>query len=115
MTQTTDVQIKEMKHLAEELEKEDIVNSAWIDDWGRFGNFTLMVIPKTKESSTTTKLKSLVNKLSKKSSVKMRACFPPDPIKEKVLGKQKTIGYTRKQYIFDLDYMNYDQENNSFS
>ncbi len=110
MSQTTDEQINEMKNLAIEIEKEELVSSAWIDDWGRFGNFTLMIIPKNKEKTTTTKLKKLVNKVIKGSNVKLRGYFAPDPIKE----RNKVVGYTRKQYVFDLDYMIYDKESNSF-
>ena len=110
MTQTTERQIEEMKKLAQEIEKDEMISSAWIDDWGRFGNFTLMIIPKIKEKSTTIKLKKLVTKITEGSEVKVRGYFAPDPIKE----NKKVIRYNRKQYVFDLDYMIYDKESNSF-
>lgn len=114
-TQTTDAQISAMKQLASKLEEEQLVKSAYIDDWGRFGNFTLMVTPREHDRSTTSRLKALVRKMLPKGAM-LREVFGPDPIRERDWnGRMRVVGYSRKSWNFDIDYMHYDVASNSFS
>lgn len=112
---TTQTQIEEMKALAERLGKEPSIISAYIDDWGRFGNFTLFVTPRHHDRSTTNRLRALVKKaLPAKAHV--RECFGPDPIREynHCSKKSRIVGYSRPYWVFDVDYQHYDRETNFF-
>lgn len=115
MTQTTQSQIEDMKAMCEKLDK-TLVKSAHVDDWGRFGNFTVMVVPAEITRSTTIRLKALVRKALPKGA-HLRECFPPDPIVELRYGgsKRRVVGYKRNYWAFDIDYQYYDAESNSFS
>ena len=110
MNETTQNQIDEMKSFVKKLENNHNIKKAWIDDWGRFGNFTIMVIPEVHEKYSTTRLKAIIKSELKTTQAKMRDCFSPDGIKK----NGKIIGYKRDYFSFDIDYMKYCKEMNIF-
>ena len=113
-TKTTQDQIDAMREMARTLETNPLVRAAHIDDWGRFGNFTLMVTPQQHTAQTTTRLKALVKK-SLPPGAMLRQFFSPDPCYERgYAGQKRLIGYSRTFWTFDIDYMHYDAQQNQF-
>lgn len=111
MTQTSDEQVEEMKALAEALHQNPMVACSWIDDWGRFGNFTLILTPTEWDRSSTNRLKGLVRRALKDSKAKLRQVFPPERTGKTWDGKTE---YNVNFWKFDIDFQAYDLENNSF-
>lgn len=112
---TTQTQIDEMKAMAARIEEDPSIKTAYIDDWGRFGNFALFVTPRHHDRSTTLRLRALVRKALPETA-HLRECFGPDPIREyrHYSGKTQIVGYSRSYWVFDIDYQHYDRETNSF-
>ena len=57
---TTETQIEAMRALCLSLEANPDIKAAHVDDWGQYGNFTIMVTPKEHTRSSTQRLKRLV-------------------------------------------------------
>lgn len=112
---TTQSQIEEMKAMAKRLAADPSIKFAYIDDWGRFGNFSLFVTPRHHDRSTTLRLSALVRK-SLPENAHLRECFGPDPIREysRYSRSSHIVGYSRSYWVFDVDYQHYDRETNSF-
>jgi hypothetical protein len=104
---TTDAMIDSMKDLALDAETYDIVSEAWVDDWGRFGNFTVIVRPKCHDPQTTNRLKKIVRELAMKHGVIFRDYFAPE--------RMSDGSYNCSYWKFDLDCIPYNQATNSFS
>ncbi len=113
---TTQSQIEEMKAMAKRLAADPLIKSAYIDDWGRFGNFTLFVTPRHHDRSTTLRLSALVRKALPENA-HLRECFGPDPIREysRYSRSSHIVGYSRSYWVFDVDYQHYDQQTNFFN
>ena len=113
---TTQSQIEEMKAMAKRLAADPSIKFAYIDDWGRFGNFSLFVTPRHHDRSTTLRLSALVRK-SLPENAHLRECFGPDPIREysRYSRSSHIVGYSRSYWVFDVDYQHYDQETNFFN
>lgn len=118
MTCSPQKHIDEMKAFAEELCKHPLINHAWIDDWGNFSNFTLIIsIEGERKPSTTNSLKAIVRKALKKTPAHLRDCFPPEPQREWDRFEQKmvTVGFHDSDWKFDIDYQSFDPGTNSFA
>jgi hypothetical protein len=103
-----------MKAFAESLDR-SLVARAHVDDWGRYGNFTLMVTPVTADRYATRRLTALIERSMPKGA-HLRECFPPDPVIEtRYGGRRKVSGYSRSFWTFDIDYQHYDSSSNTFS
>lgn len=111
MSETTKEQIAEMKAMAERLEQDPLVDSAWMDDWGRYGNFTLIVTPTTWDRTTTNRLKGLVNRATQTTKAHLRGVFPPERTGKDHMGR--TL-YHARFWKFDIDYQVYCQATDSF-
>lgn len=113
MTETTDNQIAEMKRFAESFKQAHPtrVKDAYIDDWGRHGNFSLRIQPVTKDRHTTTRLKKLVRDALPAGS-HLRQVFPPDKYIDRITGKPK---YDSSYWNADVDYQRYDAASNTFA
>jgi hypothetical protein len=114
MSETTQHQIDAMKTMAQELDPQ-VVKSAHVDDWGRYGNFTLHVTPVTHTRGTTASLKALVRKMLPEGS-HLRECFPPEPrYAREYRGAKPIKKYHATFWVFDIDFQHYNAESNSFS
>ncbi len=92
-----------------------LVASAWVDDWGRFGNFQLMVVPVQADRYFTSRLKALLRNALPSGS-HLRECFPPDSLVERDgQGRRRVVGRTRSSWVVDVDYLQYDAQRNTFS
>lgn len=112
---TPESQISAMKAFAQELQENELVKSAHIDDWGRFGNFTLHVTPANHDRNTTRRLQALVRK-HMPSGAHLRETFPPTATrKSRWPGIKPEITYDRSFWAFDIDYQYYDRDSNTFS
>jgi len=114
MSQTTQEQIDAMKTFCEQLDK-SVVKAAHVDDWGRYGNFTVMITPVEHTRQTTNKLKALVRK-GMPAGAHLRECFAPEAQYEsRYGGGRRRTGYNRSYWTFDIDYQTYHAGSNSFS
>lgn len=108
-------QIEAMRELCTSLKDSPGIDSAHVDDWGRYGNFTVMVIPSEHTRSTSVRLRALVRKLLP-SGAAIRQMFPPDAIREHRCGTgTRVVGYTHDFWTFDIDYQRYSPESNTFA
>lgn len=112
---TTDEQIEAMRSMCRTLEEDALVKEARVDDWGRFGNFSILIWPQQHDRSTTTRLKALVRKALPKGA-HLREVFGPDPIRDynPYSRTSKIVGYSRKFWAIDIDYQAFCPETNSF-
>ncbi len=112
---TTSNQIDAVREMCAALEKLPEVKSAAVDDWGRYGNFQVLVVPEVHDRYTTNRLKGLIRQNLPKGA-HLRSVFGPDPITEKTWNnKRRIIGYSRKYWVVDVDYQAYDPATNSFA
>jgi hypothetical protein len=111
MNRTLEINIESMKDIADELQKQDYIKSAYIDDWGRFNNFSLVVIPSIRERTSTNKLKAIVRRAIKKTNAHVRDCFPPEFTGLDMFGNRM---YHSNTWNFDIDYHTYSAESNVF-
>lgn len=118
MTATTPVQIELMQSVCKSLTKNPLVQSAVVDDWGRFGNFTLMVTPSVSFPYATQRLKGAVRQALKSvtdNQAHLRQCFGPDPVYSYEDGHRVRVGFNRTYWVMDVDFFQYDPCSNSFS
>lgn len=113
---TPDSHIAAMREFCAKLENEGLVAAAHVDDWGRYSNFSVHIVPLKHDRTTTSRLKALVRKRLP-GEAHLRECFGPDPIYERnSYTRTSTLrGYTRNFWVFDVDYQDYDPETNRFS
>jgi hypothetical protein len=114
MTRTKPAWIESMRQMAEKLERDPNVNAAWVDDWGRFGNFALHVTPKLRDRSTTRRLKAAVGKALPEGA-QLRRAFPPEPIYASRCGRRVRVRWSRRYWNFDIDFLDYDLQTNTFA
>ncbi len=112
---TTEGQIVAMRAMCDELSRNAAIKSAYVDDWGRFGNFQIMVTPTAHHRGTTNQIKAIIKKAMPEGA-HLREIFGPDPVREynRWTRKTKTIGYTRDYWVVDIDYQAYFPEINRF-
>lgn len=109
--------INTAKNLAKLVEDNPLVKRAYIDDWGRHSNFTLIVFPEEHDRTTTTKLKGIVRRACNlRRDTHLRDCFPPEPQykRDSFDGRKRLAGYHADFWEFDIDFHHYDPETNSF-
>lgn len=113
---TTEQQIEEMKGVCLALKANPLIEDAWLDDWGRFGNFDLRVKPKVHERSSTVRILAGVRKLLPRGA-RIRECFAPQPVREWLpdFRKYKHRGFDRNYWSLDVDFHHYDPRSNLFS
>lgn len=114
---TPDEHIESMKALCETLAANETIRSAWVDDWGRYSNFAVMVVPMHHDRHTTNRLKALVKRELRGTGAHLRECFPPEPevIWNSCEQRREIRGYNRDFWSFDVDYREYDAASNSFA
>lgn len=115
---TTQEQIEGVRALCRILEAMPEVKRAYPDDWGRYGNFQVLVTPARADRYTTQRMKGWLSKAIRQAgcTAKVRQVFAPDPVVERSCeGRPKVRGYRRDYWTVDLDYMKYDPQSNSFS
>lgn len=97
------------------LESNAMVKESTVDDWGRYGNFSILIVPACHDRHTTVRIKALVKK-SLPRGASLREVFGPDPIKDynPYTRTSKIVGYSRKFWVIDVDYQTYHAETNSF-
>lgn len=118
-TQTTDQQVQDMRALAEAIGNRPGIQDAWIDDWGRHGNFTLMVRPDRITRHASRSIACVVRKQIKAMGINahIREVFGFDAIRkyDHVTESLRVVGYERSYCVIDIDYQVYDWESNTFS
>lgn len=114
---TPQIHVDAVKRLCEVLSASPLVKRAWVDDWGRFSNFSVMVVPMEHDRHTTNRLRGLMTRYLKGTGAHLRACFPPDPEFSWDSCEQRRVirGYNRSYWSFDVDFLQYDHETNRFS
>jgi len=112
---TNEDQIAAMRDMCEKLPRNAAIKSAYVDDWGRFGNFQIIVKPTAHHRGTTNQIKALVKKALPEGA-HLRQIFGPDPIRDynPWTRKTKTVGYKRDFWVVDIDYQAYLPEINRF-
>jgi hypothetical protein len=103
--------VESMKELAEKIENHPYIRSAYIDDWGRFSNFTLILEPENWTRGTTNKLKGIVRQMLADTSAHLRDTFPPEFTGLNQLSERI---YHCGFWKFDIDYHDYVPEDNVF-
>ena len=114
---TPEAHIREARAFAAALEAHPLIRRAWIDDWGRYSNFALLVVPKRHERSTTTRLKGVLNRACKaQGTFHVREVFPPEPVRRWDAFERRSVivGYHADFWSVDLDVYAYDPESNAF-
>lgn len=113
-TMTTQEQIESVRLLCNSLPI-DLVKAAWVDDWGRFGNFSICVRPLTHDRSTTLRLKAAIAKALPVGS-SMEGVYGPDPVREynRWTKTTKTVGYSRSFWMVDINFQKYHADLNRF-
>lgn len=118
MSETTQAQIDGMRKLCEALKALPEVADASINDWGRYGNFSIFVTPRQADRHTTRRTRSWVSKAlkSQNCSAHVRQVFGPDPVtRTPYQGRRRVIGYSRGYWEVDVDFKTYDAASNTFS
>lgn len=115
---TTQDQIELMQAVCDSLNSNPLIENACVDDWGAFGNFSLILTPVEMNRSTTTRLKALLartlrNLTSRQAS--LRAIYGPDPMYVFEFGHRTLVGHTRSYWVCDVDFNHYDSDSNRFS
>lgn len=111
---TTQDQIECMREMASALKKlPDQVSSAHVDDWGKFGNFSMRVKPAVHSRSTTLRLKALVRR-HLPPGAHIREIFSPVAKYQSSGGHRAKCGYDTPYWTFDIDFQVYDPETNRF-
>jgi hypothetical protein len=113
---TTQNQIDAIKTLCEQLKSNPSIDNAYVNDWGKFGNFDIFVVPVIHDRNSTRKIKSIIKQFLTEDA-KLRQAFGPDAIYEYRGDLKKAVktGYNRSYWSIDIDYQQYNTENNTFS
>ena len=111
---TTPEMIERVKQMAASL-PQTLVKDCQVDDWGRHGNFAILVTPVTHGRSTTAVLTGLLRRSAKSIGAQVRQVFPPEPIYRRAEGRRRLVGYRDAFWKFDVDFEQYDATTNTFS
>jgi len=113
---TSQNQIDAMNTMCLSLKKNPLVKDAYVNDWGRFGNFDIFVIPEAHDRYTTNRLKAIVRKMLPEKAM-IRDIFGPEPVMKYNFATQEMCreGYNRRFWSFDIDYQLYNPETNRFA
>lgn len=106
----------EMERLCEEIKKSPLINDAIINDFGRYSNFDLHIYPDLEIPYITQKVKKIVADAISTLKLKctLSQCFPAERLK-KANWRTGKKDFTRSFWAFDIDYNQYNKEQNSFS
>lgn len=117
MPKTPDDHIGAMKSFCADLESHVLIEAAQINDWGRFSNFDIHVLPSAHDRHTTRRLTALIKRRLKGTGAHLRDVFPPTAQYEwdNIEKRNRKVGYDRSFWVFDIDFMKYDKETNSFN
>ena len=126
-TKTKDKQIKAVKKIVEEISKLDCIVDAEINDWGRFCNFDVHVYPKTdfiakhglyrlsNKMRFPSVIKQIKQVLKNYPDIKLREYHLPDRKDIYDRDTQRNVGGIIRNYLsLDLDYLDFDKEQNIF-
>lgn len=102
-----------MQAMAKALQLDPAISVASVDDWGRFGNFTLHVTPRSIDRGTTRRLRTAVGKKLPVGS-QIRDVFGPDPLYVRTVEGRVRAGWSRRFWVFDIDFIVYDGSSNLF-
>jgi hypothetical protein len=114
---TPDSQVEAMRGLCEKLKAHPAIKDAYVDDWGRHGNFQLCVRPNNLDDLHFTKRLIAAIKANLPKGPQLREVFPPDRIR----GRYDTPVTPRSQqlsrtfWVVDVDYHEYNPETNRFA
>lgn len=116
MQRTPDEHIEAVKALCERVAHDPQIKSCYVDDWGRFSNFQVILYPAVLDRGTTARLKALLRKQLPQGS-QLREMHGPDRVREwdRYERRYRNMGYSRKFWMVDIDYQAYNPETNSFA
>ena len=116
MERTPEEHVELIKSLCEELEKDPMIKAVDLNDWGRFSNFDVHIVPTEHTRHTTRQLKALVKKALKGTGAHLREVFPPTAEYRwcSVFRRSELVGYDRTFWAFDIDFREYFEEVNRF-
>jgi hypothetical protein len=117
---TSPEHIEAMKSIAQDIQQNnDFITSAHIDDWGRYSNFALIieVTPEAWNKGTTRRLNGILKRTLESKDAHLRDTFPPEAIRkwDSVEERTKIVGYHADYWKFDIDFMSYSPNTNTFS
>lgn len=107
--------IEAMKAMCESIAQDPQVKACLVDDWGRFSNFQIMIYPTVLDRTTTNRLRAVLRKHMPQGA-HLREMFGPSLVREwdRYSRVYRNIGYSRKYWMVDIDYHEYDPEANHF-
>jgi hypothetical protein len=113
---TTPTQIEAIRELAGKLAAADGIEQVIVDDWGRFGNFSLHVTPSKAQSQPTRRIRSLL-KLHLPHGAHVREVLVPRGVYKRQYpgGPRKRVGYDFPYWGVDIDFQEYHAASNTFS
>jgi len=126
MTRTPENQRQLMQTFCNMVSDYDIVNECMINDFGRYGNFEIFIFPHKMEKSNTNKLKKIVRvtleQLKANSedidALKLHLRQYIAPVAKRTWCSYDEIsrisGYDREFWSFDIDFSEYNSEENFF-
>lgn len=118
---TTPEQVEIVREFCEKLRCNPKTLDVVINDWGRHGNFEVLLYPKNPNDTKTARVKSIVTQaLRGEKRFHVRQIIPPDPHYATVWSDKagrmmpRRWGYVRLYWAIDLDFHEYDAESNTF-
>ncbi|WP_018234447.1 hypothetical protein [Thioalkalivibrio thiocyanodenitrificans] len=99
-------------------EENGLIRHASIDDWGRYGNFSMLVWVSHHNRHTTNRLKGLIRRMLREHlpQAKLRDCYPPEVTSvERSESGVITRTYHADYWKFDIDFQDYNQQDNRFT
>lgn len=120
---TPQAHIDDMKSIAKQIQDLDFVQSCYVDDWGRYSNFQLVLFVEPAVFNTTNKgvltrrIQSRFNALLKGTGAHLRNVYSPTAQYRVHPGSERrqVCGYDRKYWMIEVDYQHYDSHSNTFS
>ncbi len=113
---TSDTQVQAMRALCGALVSDaGLVRAAYINDWGRFGNFELFVVPQIHDRNSTVRLKAAIRR-QLPAGATLRCIRSPEAIRDRNpwTGRTVTRGYRHNHWSVDVDFSPYHEGINRF-
>lgn len=110
-----------VQEINEQLKKQySFIDYAIVDDFGRFGNFSIIIHLKklrqgTFGSGVAQRIKGIINTISKKHNGKLRGIEFPTAMYTTYCGISSFHGYYRNYISIDLDFRVYNEITNTFA
>src|SRR5690554_897221 len=113
---TTKAQIQTMQDICKKLETDPLIEWAKVNDWGRHGNFSLLVSPNRKGRGITSAVRARLQRCLSGTGAHIRQLIAPEPryAFDSYTRRRVLRGYQHDYWIIDVDYETYYSEINLF-